>query len=663
MLHVLISVLFLLFALSYAVAADWEFRVTSDGGNVPIPCSAKENSCFSKLSLQGAVSYLNSDAWKQLANDDSTSVRIVLNGGVYRLDTPLVITWGNDKTKSGLLTISGPTKGTGRRPAVLSGGKVLSEYAKLKRSKSPSRIPNSARFSVISIHLSETLASLFTPSVARGFGYLIAPRSELFFRQQVMTLARWPNEGYGRISAPSAEINKGSAARAISFDGKSFAGLADEPDMSVLGYFAQDWADEDIPVTAVDLSLNALILKSEPIRGMRVGQRVRLQNALSELDQPGEWFVDRSASILYFWPPAQLAKSDLEISVVDTLLRFESARNVRIEDLILETTRGDAVVLQNSENIILERCIIRNVGNRAVVISGGKNSGLKGSEIDQAGEGGMLLEGGDRKTLTPAGLFVENSSIRRFSRLGRTNRPAVMIAGVGNRVERNVIAEAPHSAIMFSGNDHRIASNDISRVVLETDDAGVIYTGRDWTARGTVIEDNFIHDIGSQIPAKEGVIGIYLDDLASGIVVHAYIFARVSQPVFIGGGRDNVVDGNLFYFSSPAIHLDARGIGWARASTLDPKGTLQKGLASVPYNRQPYLARYPNLSTILEDEPGAPKYNIVRNNLIVGSESFRIETEAESGISLYRNLVEDDKLFLSSMNPAYRALRVRMGLN
>ncbi len=115
MLHALISVLFLLFALSYAEAADWEFRVTSDGGNVPIPCSAKKKSCFSKLSLQGAVSYLNSDAWQQLANDDSTSVRIALNGGVYRLDAPLVINWGNDKTKSGLLTISGPTKGIRRR--------------------------------------------------------------------------------------------------------------------------------------------------------------------------------------------------------------------------------------------------------------------------------------------------------------------------------------------------------------------------------------------------------------------------------------------------------------------------------------------------------------------------------------------------------------------
>jgi len=34
-----------------------------------------------------------------------------------------------------------------------------------------------------------------------------------------------------------------------------------------------------------------------------------------------------------------------------------------------------------------------------------------------------------------------------------------------------VIMDAPHAAIMFWGNDHRIASNDISRVVLDTDDA------------------------------------------------------------------------------------------------------------------------------------------------------------------------------------------------
>ncbi|MDP2240449.1 MAG: right-handed parallel beta-helix repeat-containing protein [Burkholderiales bacterium] len=585
------------------------------------------------------------------------NVRIMLEGGVYRLDAPLLIRWGNGKATVGRLTITGP-KQEGSEPAVLSGGKVLSGFTKLKGGEMPARMPVLARSHVGSIHLSETLVLSFGSPIERGFGYPIAPRSELFFRGQPMPIAMWPNDGFARINIPATARDKERMGRYVGLDGKSLIDLADEPELSAYGYFARDWADEEIRVEAVDVPMNVLILRAIPKRGgIRAGQRIRVQNALSELDQPGEWYLDRTTSTLYFWPLAQVKDGDLEVSVTDTLLRFESAKNVRVENLTFEEARGDAILLKDSENVVIERCIIRNVGNRAMVISGGRNSGLKEVEIDQTAEGGVVLDSGDRKTLTPAGLFVEKSKIQRFSRLGRTNRPAVAIEGVGNRVEGNVIADAPHAAIMFWGNDHRIVSNDISRVVLETDDAGAIYTGRDWTARGTVIEDNFVHDIGGMIQSKEGVMGIYLDDMASGIVVRGNVFARVSQPVFIGGGRDNVVENNLFYFSSPAIHLDARGLGWARASALDPNGTLQKRLTSVPFNRAPYSDRYPHLSNIIDDEPAAPKYNLVRNNMFVASEPFGIDKDAESGVLLENNRVESDGIFLKYMPPEQRTRR------
>jgi hypothetical protein len=657
MFRILALALSLLFVFQRAEAADWEFRVTRDGDDIPMPCADAQERCLDKLSLQGAINYLNRGEWLPPIGGDMPNVRIVLEGGIYRLDAPLLIHWNNDKSPAGTLTISGP-KNEGGEPAVLSGGKVLLGYAKLDDGvEIPARIPVSARANVGLIRLSEKVASTFGITVERGFGYPISPRSELFFRGQAMFVARWPNEGFARINIPATVNDKNKTGRYISLDGKSVTNLAGEPNLSVYGYFGRDWADEDIPVEAIDTSANALILKTKPKRGMRSGQRVRVQNALSELDQPSEWYMDRTKSTLYFWPPEPVNEGDLEVSVTDTLLRFESAKNVRIENLTFEMARADAIVVQNSENVVIERCIIRNVGNRAAIFSGGRNSGLSEVAIDQTGEGGVVLDGGDRKTLTSAGLFVEKSNIQHFSRLGRTNRPAVEIEGVGNRVEGNVIADAPHSAIMFWGNDHRIVSNDISRVVLETDDAGAIYTGRDWTGRGTVIEDNFIHDIGSKIHSKEGVMGIYLDDMASGIIVRGNIFARVSQPVFIGGGRDNLVENNLLYFSPPAIHLDARGLGWAHASTTDPNGTLQKRLASVPFDRAPYSERYPHLGKILEDEPSAPKYNLVRNNLFVASEPLSIDKNAGAGVLLENNRVESDEIFLKSMPPELRTRR------
>ena len=82
------------------------------------------------------------------------------------------------------------------------------------------------------------------------------------------------------------------------------------------------------------------------------------------------------------------------------------------------------------------------------------------------------------------------------------------------------------------------------------------------------------------------------------------------------------------------IHLDARGKAEQKASTDDPNGTLRKRLAGVRYNQSPYKERYPNLANILNDEPGAPKYNIARRNHFDGDAAVRDSKDAEAGISI-----------------------------
>lgn len=267
-----------------------------------------------------------------------------------------------------------------------------------------------------------------------------------------------------------------------------------------------------------------------------------------------------------------------------------------------------------------------------MVISG-QDNGVTDSLIEDIGEGAIVLQGGDRQTLTPANLYAQRNTIRRFAQVARTYQPAVLLNGVGNRAVGNTISDSAHTAILFTGNDHLIAQNDISNVCLETGDAGVIYTGRDWAARGTVIAQNHLHHISPNISWGR-TKGVYLDDQASGIIVRGNVFAQVDEAVFIGGGRDNLVEDNVFNGGAFPIHLDARGRHWQKAVTEDKQGTLQKGLEAVPYKQSLYKARYPHLGDILEDELGMPKYNIAKGNMIFGGGYFRIAKDAETGISL-----------------------------
>ncbi len=154
--------------------------------------------------------------------------------------------------------------------------------------------------------------------------------------------------------------------------------------------------------------------------------------------------------------------------------------------------------------------------------------------------------------LSPSGLFVRGKPVYPLC-------PPYPDAAFGCRYRRRRCErEWATSSMMrvrpgigIHGNEHRIVGNELTHLLMGTTDNGAIYAGRDWTARGTVIAGNFLHDIRAD-PGFENK-GIYLDDEASGFVIRQNLFLRTDQPVFIGGGRDNIVERNLFVSSSPAI--------------------------------------------------------------------------------------------------------------
>ena len=120
--------------------------------------------------------------------------------------------------------------------------------------------------------------------------------------------------------------------------------------------------------------------------------------------------------------------------------------------------------------------------------------------------------------------YVENCHIHHFAQRKLVYRPAVRLYGVGHRVAHNLIHHAPHQAFAFDGNDHVFEFNEIHHVVLQSADAGVVYSGCDWTFRGNVFRHNFVH----QIPHGPGLgtVGVYLDDCMSSAQIMGNVVAR-----------------------------------------------------------------------------------------------------------------------------------------
>lgn len=576
--------------------------------------------------LTQALAILKDPALRDAKGILKETITIHLDAGTYRLGETLNIDAASSGDAEHPVTIEGPKDAS----AIISGGRSVSGFTPVTDRSVLGRLPEAARSHVLQTDLAKNGITNYGEYKRRGF-YMsgITTALEVFYHSQPMTLARWPNQGFAEIAA----MPDGEKGLTFTVQGAHLAAWKDEPNLLATGYLGNNWADVTIPIKAIELAAQKITLtEPAPPFGLKVGQPVFFQNALVELDQPGEWYLDKANGVLYFWPPQALHENEVAVSMLDKLLVIDSARYIGISHVTFQGARGDAITLKGGQHVTIANSVIRNIGNRAAVISG-QGNGLTDMLIEDIGEGGVVLAGGDRQTLTPANLYVERSTIRRFARLTRTIQPAILMSGVGNRAIGNKISDAPHIAIMFTGNDHLISHNEIFDVCKETGDAGAIYTGRDWTARGTVISDNHIHDIPPNV-AMGGTVGVYLDDQASGIIVRGNLFERVNLAIEIGGGRDNLVEDNKFIDTPTAIFLDSRGTSWQKARTDDPNWPLRKGLVAVPYNKSPYKERYPHLVNILEDEPGAPKYNVERRNHYDGKAAVRISKDAEAGISI-----------------------------
>lgn len=523
------------------------------------------------------------------------------------------------------LRMVGPSRGEAR----LIGGRFVDRWSKEADPRYLSRLPRIAGDRVIVADLRAEGIDDLGRFERRGFALPSKPSGlEVFVRGVPMTPARYPNAG----GPTGGWLRIADVSSRTSF-------VAPEPrpslwssleDVWVYGYWKYDWADSHERVVSYDRTQRIVNTESAGgTYGYDKGRRFFYSHVLEELDSPGEWWLDRSNGRLILYPPHPLRTGDVVVSeTTDPLLTIAGAKDVAIERLTLEAGRGHGVLIQGSEGCSVERCTIRNFGMAGVVIEGGRACSVIDCEISGNGEGGVSLDGGDRADLTPAGHSVEGCRIHHVSRWCRTYRPAVGVNGVGQRVVGNRMSDLPHNAVLLGGNDHVLERNLVERVCTETGDAGAFYMGRDATMRGTVIRHNRFREIQPTVNTAGNfteVMSVYLDDCWCGTTIVGNVFESGGTAIMIGGGRDNVVENNVFLGAHVGISFDARGRGWA-------KGLFQRGgewgymerLDAMKPLEPPYSVRYPALASAIRTQADLsyPAGTVVKRNVVAGTDTW-----------------------------------------
>ncbi|MDQ2862938.1 MAG: right-handed parallel beta-helix repeat-containing protein, partial [Bacteroidota bacterium] len=362
---------------------------------------------------------------------------------------------------------------------------------------------------------------------------------ELFFNDTPMWISRYPNKGFVKITGLLYEDTvdvrgtKGDKVGKFNYDDKRINEWKSEKDGWVDGYWFWDWSEQRQKIAKIDTQ-KMLMYLVPPYHnyGYRIGQWFYGFNLLSEIDEPGEYYVDREKGILYFYPPSDIKKGHAFVSVNKNIVSLNKVSFVTIQGMILEGCRDTVVKMKDCNDALLVGCTIRNSGDEAVTINGGMRNGVVGCDIYGVGAGGINITAGNRKTLEAGACFADNNNIHNIARIKRVYYPGISLNGVGNRATHNRIAHLPHMAIYFKGNDHLMEYNEIFDVCYESNDAGAIYAGRNWTMRGNTFRYNYLHDI-SGFEGK-GCVGVYLDDAFSGVDVIGNVFDKVTRAMMIG---------------------------------------------------------------------------------------------------------------------------------
>ena len=300
---------------------------------------------------------------------------------------------------------------------------------------------------------------------------------------------------------------------------------------------AADWGDFHYRITGKDaqgnLKLEGGWQNNRPY-GLSEQNRM-VENIFEELDAPGEWYYDRSASVLYYYPLPGENPGDctFEAARLKHLVELRGdmehpVKNIRMEGIAFTGTartfmekyepllrsdwtvyRGGAVVFEGAEDCTLHNCTLYNLGGNAIFFSNyNRRCTVSGSHITQVGASAVCFVGsadavrspsftyeqfvplsemdctpGPLNENYPAHCLVYDNLIHRIGLFEKQITGVELSMCQYITVSHNSIYDTPRAGINVSEGTwggHIIEHNDVFETVKETGDHGSFNSwGRD----------------------------------------------------------------------------------------------------------------------------------------------------------------------------------------
>ncbi len=317
------------------------------------------------------------------------------------------------------------------------------------------------------------------------------------------------------------------------------------------------------------------------------------QNAMEFLDAPGEFYYDKTAQKLFYYPRENENMESVEavVPAVDSVFKFSGTmkknrvKNIVLDGLIIEHTgfsdinkygfmeyqsghygithiggpwfgndvAKGAVHILNAENIHVKNCVVRHAGGTGInFYSATKNCSAIGNAVYDISSMGIITSPHINGVVVDDNLYTpvdDNITVNHIDILNnyvawtgvefsRSSAIANML-GYDINISNNEIAYATYSGISngwgwsleeYACKRNTVSGNNIHHIGINGSDLGGIYNLNNQP--GTVIQNNYVHEIqstGMGNSQYSPADGLYLDEGSNNLVVSGNQIAYANE--------------------------------------------------------------------------------------------------------------------------------------
>lgn len=612
-------------------------------------------------------------------------IREIVSSGAYPEDGITVYLRGGDYVLDKSLELGAADSGKDGKPvtyasypgevARITGGEKLpySEFKAISSDMASKLVDKTAADKVLEIDLGKLGIEDLGVLSRRGYAINadIIPQAELYIDGSRMQLSRWPNSDW---VGTTGIVRSGARSKTGVLEGAVYKIDYDRPtkwktninEIYTSGVLGPNYFYGYFPIEKIDAG--QITLKEGSVTEYYSKHFIRYENIFEEIDEPGEYYIDRNTKMLYLYPQSGFGEnSDIRLSQIgENLITGSNVSNVTFKNLKLDCSRAGTIRINGATNVTVENCEIADTGTNGIYLKG-TGCTVKNCLVHDIGSTGISISGGDYENLVLSENVITNNHIYKAAQIERSYQAGILIGyqSVGVTVSHNEINDMPHAALIIYGPNHTIEYNNIYDAVKEFHDMDAIYLNvyqYPWE-RNVVIRRNFIHDLGQQTFTERqmNVAGIRTDNNGNGLQVLENVFYNIGYQNSNGirgvcaQGIDNVVNGNIFvdtagtYEGAHTYNPDAK---W------DVQSDSVKGIYAQWQQYSPkYSEKNPEVLDFFKNHFGAYKNgNKFMNNLVVNIK-FPLSTlngnPTAQGFNASEQLVEASGNIVAKSDPGF----------